>query len=92
MSCSAGKSVDGDNKFKIFEILPLRRDLAERAGHELHVDAAFHQFRQKDQQLPITDHGIAADDGEVQGPQFIHDRENALYKLVSLVRRTVGAT
>ena len=50
---------------------PLRRDRADGARHELHVQSALRQQRQQRVQLAIADERLAADDRYVERPQTI---------------------
>ncbi len=79
------ETVNGDDDVELFVLLPFRRDGAEGAGDDLGVDAAGFDLGDELLELAIADHGVAADEGDVQGLVLIEESENAGDELVAFV-------
>src|SRR5581483_1583883 len=62
---------------------PLFRDGTKSAGDDLHVNATGVEFGQQLCDFAVANHGIAADDGEMQRTIFVHQGEHALHQVVA---------
>ena len=78
------QAVDRHDEREARQAAPLERNLAHRARHELHVDAALGQQRQQRVQLAVAHQRFAADDRDVQRTMAIDEREDAVNQLLTL--------
>src|SRR5260221_560545 len=60
------QAVDRDDDRQTRDAAPLGGNLADRAGDELHVDAALREERQNRRQLTIPHERFSADDGDME--------------------------
>ena len=67
------------------EARPLAGDGAEGAGDHLGVDAAALNLRDELLELAVADHGIAADQRDVEGLHLVEQSEDAGDELVAFV-------
>src|SRR5438270_893317 len=67
------QSVDRDDDRELRQSAPGNRDLANRARHELHPDAALREHRQNRVELAVPDERLAADDRQMQRAKTIDE-------------------
>jgi hypothetical protein len=78
------ESVDGYDYAEALEIHPVARNGAERAGHDLGVDATPLEFRDDCFQFTEANERISSDDGDVEGLKFVDGLKDVSDKLVIL--------
>src|SRR5262249_43633219 len=84
------QTVDRHNDRKPIDSAPLRGNFADRTGHELNVNSARGEEREKRVQLAISNERFAADNGQVERPVMIDERADALDQFLSLEIRDLA--
>jgi hypothetical protein len=79
------EAVDGNGDAHERERCPGTRDRSERAGHDLHMNAALDQLRQESVDLTVANQGIPADDGEVERLVSIDQLDDPSYQFLPFV-------
>src|SRR5205823_12107660 len=78
------QAVDRDDDREAEEAVPVLRNLADGARHELGVDAALRKLRQDHVELAVADERLAADDRDVERPLTVDQREELVNELLPL--------
>jgi hypothetical protein len=76
------EAVDGYDDVEALEVLPMSRNGAECAGHNLGVDASAVKFGEDGFQFTKTNEGISSDEGDVKRFKFVDSFENVSDQLV----------
>jgi hypothetical protein len=79
------QAVDGDDDVEPLKVRPMSGNWAESAGNDLNKNIAAVELRKDRFELAITDEGVSADEGDVEGLVLVDDAEDVFDEGVFLI-------
>jgi hypothetical protein len=79
------QAVDGDDDVEPLKVRPMSGNWAESAGNDLNENIAAVELREDRFELAITDEGVSADEGDVEGLVLVDDAEDVFDEGVFLI-------
>ena len=78
------QAIDGNHDIQTRQRIPMQRNLAEGAGHKLHVNATPLQLGQQFLQLAITHQRVASHQRHMQRAMLVDQAEGSLHQVAAL--------